>query len=115
MVEQHDDIHHSTVGEPAEPTSRCPESPAQRSQPGRRCTLPQYRVILHDDDLNEMTFVIQALVRYTPLTPSRATLVMLHAQHNGTALVTITHRERAELYQSLLEGRGLTVSIEPDA
>lgn len=115
MIEQQDDAPptdaHTAGDEPA-PT-RAARSPAAR-QVARR-ELPQYRVILHNDDYNEIDAVVRVLTRLTPLSRLRATVVTLYAHHHGEALVLITHKERAELYAAQFRSRRLTVSIEPDA
>ena len=113
MIDQHNDATHSdappTHGVPAEQT------PVSRSRHVARRELPPYRVVLHDDDFNEIDSVIQILTRLTPLNRLRATVVTLHAHYHGDALVLITHKERAELYALQFRQRGLTVSIVPDA
>jgi len=76
--------------------------------------LPAYRVLLHNDDHNEGTFVVRALVELTPLSSPLAREVMVAAQSRGVALVLVTHKERAELYQEQFGSRSLTVTIEPE-
>jgi ATP-dependent Clp protease adaptor protein ClpS len=115
MLEQQDNTQNTGIGEPAEPLT-APRTPAKTTpRQFQRRELPQYRVVLHNDDLNEIPFVVRTVLRITPLNRMRATLVTLHAHYHGEALVLITHRERAELYQTQFRGRGLIVTIEPDA
>ena len=76
-------------------------------------TLPPYRVLLHNDDVNEMGHVIRALLESVPeLTPERAAEVMLEAHLRDVAEVIRCPFERAELYRDRLETFGLTASIE---
>jgi ATP-dependent Clp protease adaptor protein ClpS len=75
--------------------------------------LPLYRVLLHNDPISEMGFVITTLVELTPLNHDRAVQVMLEAHNTGVGLVLVTHKERAELYQEQFHSRKLTVTIEP--
>jgi len=75
--------------------------------------LPQYRVLLHNDDIVSMDEVVRSIVQLTPLPRARAYIVMLMAHTRGMALVLITHRERAELYQQQFRAKGLRVTIEP--
>jgi ATP-dependent Clp protease adaptor protein ClpS len=75
--------------------------------------LPPYRVLLHNDDVNDITFVVTTLVELTPLNRDRAVEVMLEAHKTGVALVLVTHRERAELYQDQFQSKKLVVTIEP--
>lgn len=77
--------------------------------------LPPYRVLLHNDDVNEMTDVVDAICDLTPLDLHRAAKVMLEAHTRGVALLLTTHRERAELYVDQFACKKLTVTIEPEA
>jgi ATP-dependent Clp protease adaptor protein ClpS len=84
--------------------------------PGTRSlaeTLPPYRVILHNDDVNDMSHVVHALLTSVPeLTPERAAEVMLEAHNHGQAEVIRCPLERAELYRDRLESFSLTATIE---
>lgn len=76
-------------------------------------TLPPYRVILHNDDVNDMNHVARALLATVPeLTQERATEIMLEAHTHGQAEVICCPLERAELYRDRLRSRGLTATIE---
>ena len=75
--------------------------------------LPPWSVVLHNDDHNEMLYVVRSLVKSVPnLGASRATQIMLEAHHQGKAVVTTCPLELAELYRDRLESCGLTASIE---
>lgn len=77
--------------------------------------LPLYKVILHNDDYNEMTYVIFALYHaVNNLTLSKAEQIMLTAHLTGQAVVTVCPKELAEHYQERLIGYRLTATIEPD-
>ena len=93
------------------PSSPAPSPQTERSPQARE--LPQFRVLLHNDDHTPMDHVVRSIVTLTPLPRSRAHIVMLMAHTRGVALLLITHRERAELYQQQFRSKGLTVSIEP--
>lgn len=75
--------------------------------------LPPWKVLLHNDDKNEMTFVVRTIVELTPLKEQDALLRMKEADDTGVALLLTTHKERAELYKDQFESKGLTVTIEP--
>ncbi|MEX2216753.1 MAG: ATP-dependent Clp protease adaptor ClpS [Phycisphaeraceae bacterium] len=75
--------------------------------------LPPYKVLLHNDDTNDMKFVIETIVMLTTLNAQDALLRMEEAHDTGVALLVTTHKERAELYQQQFASRGLTVTIEP--
>ena len=75
--------------------------------------LPPYAVILHNDDHNEMFYVVGALLKSVPkLSRRRATQIMLQAHFTGKALVITCPLELAELYRDRLQGFGLTATIE---
>lgn len=74
--------------------------------------LPPYRVILHNDDVNDMIHVVQSLLRSVPLTAEQATSIMLEAHLHGEAVVITCPLELAELYRERLESCRLTATIE---
>ncbi len=75
--------------------------------------LPPWKVLLHNDDKNDMPFVIGTVVELTPLNKQEAEVRTKEAHKTGVALLLTTHKERAELYQDQFQSKGLTVSIEP--
>lgn len=75
--------------------------------------LPPYSVILHNDDVNEMAYVVRSLLMCVPeLDSSRAAEIMIEAHLNGKAHVITCPLERAELYRDRLKSRGLRATIE---
>lgn len=85
----------------------------ERREDERTALLPPYVVILHNDEVNEMTYVVRSLQRCVPtLTSEQATAIMLEAHHHGRAVVVTCPLELAELYRDRLEGCGLTATIE---
>ncbi len=76
--------------------------------------IPPYRVILHNDDVNDMVHVVEVILKLTPLTREDAIKKMLEAHYTGCSLLLVTHRERAELYVEQFKSCRLTVTIEPD-
>lgn len=75
--------------------------------------LPPYKVLLHNDDVNDMEFVVTTIVALTPLNLEDAVTRTLEAHKTGVALLLTTHKERAELYKDQFKSKGLTVTIEP--
>src|SRR5438876_12293406 len=75
--------------------------------------LPPWKVLLHNDDKNDMLFVVVTIMELTPLGEQDAKLRTLEAHETGVALLLTTHKERAELYKDQFESKGLTVTIEP--
>lgn len=77
--------------------------------------LPPYRVVLFDDDYNEMNYVIFALQNaVNNLSLQEAEHIMLTAHLTGSAIVVICPKEAAEYYQERLLSYGLTATIEPE-
>jgi ATP-dependent Clp protease adaptor protein ClpS len=78
--------------------------------------LPPYRVMLHNDDVNEMGHVVRVLLRAVPgIGTERAEQIMIEAHLGGQAEVIVCPKEHAELYRERLEAGGLTATIEPAA
>jgi ATP-dependent Clp protease adapter protein ClpS len=101
------------VGEPATETPVRTDTPTEERTRSLDETLPPHTVVLHNDDVNEMTFVVSALLRSVPeLSTERAVEVMLTAHEHGHADVISCPLERAELYRDRLESHGLTATIE---
>lgn len=75
--------------------------------------LPQWKVLLHNDDKNDMLFVVATIVELTPLKTEEAQMRMIEAHKSGVALLLVTHKERAELYRDQFTSKSLTVTIEP--
>jgi len=77
--------------------------------------LPPYKVLIHDDDYNEMNYVVFALLHsVNVLSVHEAERIMLTAHLTGTAVVIVCPKEVAEYYQERLLSYNLTATIEPD-
>ena len=75
--------------------------------------LRPWSVILHNDDHNEMVYVVRCLMKSVPnLGARRATQIMFEAHNHGKAVVTTCPLELAELYRDRLQSCGLTATIE---
>ena len=75
--------------------------------------LPPWKVLLHNDDVNVVDYVIHTIIMLTPLNEEQALKRTKEADKTGVALLLVTHKERAELYQEQFQSKGLTVTIEP--
>ncbi|MCX6023602.1 MAG: ATP-dependent Clp protease adaptor ClpS, partial [Chloroflexi bacterium] len=65
-----------------------------------RKLLPPYDVILHNDDVNDMAWVMKSLLVCVPdLSPEEAYAIMMQAHSYGEALVITCPLEHAELYR----------------
>jgi ATP-dependent Clp protease adaptor protein ClpS len=81
---------------------------------------PLYRVIIHNDDVTPMGFVVHVLQTIFLLPESDAAAVMLTAHYKGTAYVQTLPRREAESriakahFAAVLEGYPLRFSLEPE-
>jgi ATP-dependent Clp protease adaptor protein ClpS len=91
-------------------TKRAPKKSPARKPPQQ---LPPYKVLLHNDDVNDVEHVVHTIVALTPLNTEDAVIRTLEAHETGVALLLTTHKERAELYREQFQSKGLTVTIEP--
>ncbi len=79
---------------------------------------PQYKVLLHDDDITPMDFVVAVLTRFFQLGLADATRIMVEAHNTGVALVAVMPLELAELRVEQVQSVArtckypLTLSIE---
>ena len=93
----------------AKPKRAAKKAP-KRNPPGQ---LPPWKVLLHNDDKNEMGFVVDTIVELTPLKKQDAEIRTVEAHNSGVSLLLTTHKERAELYQEQFTSKGLVTTIEP--
>ena len=98
----------STI-DPEQKTRQKPAPKRRDPQP-----LPPWKVLLHNDDVNVMDYVVKTITMLTPLTLEEAVQRTIDAHKTGVSLLLVTHNERAELYQEQFQSKGLTVTIEPD-
>jgi len=104
-------VHKEDSGSQAAPPKMLPKK-APRTQAPK--PLPPWKVILHNDDVNERGDVIQIVRKLTPLNEDEAIQCTLTADQEGLALILVTHRERAELYVEQFTSFKLTVTAEAD-
>ena len=71
-----------------------------------------WKVILWNDDVHSMDYVVLVLMRCLGMDLEKATQVMLEAHHNGQSVAWAGAKETAELYQDRLLSFGLTATIE---
>lgn len=82
---------------------------------------PLYRVLIHNDDVTPMDFVVRVLAEVFHLGVTRSIAIMLEAHVKGVAHVVTEPLEQAEFHvdqtRSLSRARHfpLTFSIEPEA
>lgn len=76
-------------------------------------TSPPYHVLLHNDEVNEYTFVISSVIKSIGYPYEKAVKIVEEAHTTGVALVITCMLEHAELYRGRLASFGLTTTIEP--
>ena len=74
---------------------------------------PKYKVLLHNDPVNTMDYVVETLRHVVPqLSEQDALNIMLETHNNGVGLVIVCDLEPAEFYSESLKAKGLTSTIE---
>ena len=77
---------------------------------------PRYKVLLHNDPVNTMEYVVTTLRQVVPsLSEQDAIAVMLEAHNTGVGLVIVCDIEPAEFYSETLKAKGLSSTIEPES
>ena len=80
-----------------------------------RKTSPRYKVLLHDDPVNTMDYVVKTLRQVVPqLSEQDAMAIMLETHNTGIGLVITCDLEPAEFYCESLKSKGLTSTIEQE-
>ena len=80
-----------------------------------RKTSPRYKVLLHNDPVNTMDYVVLTLRQVVPkLSEQDAIAVMLEAHNTGVGLVIVCDLEPAEFYSETLNSKGLSSTIEKE-
>lgn len=80
---------------------------------------PRWKVLLHNDEVTTFDFVIDLLVTLFRKPHAEAVRLTFEVHESGSALITVTSFERAELYleqvRSLARPRGfpLVATMEP--
>ena len=74
---------------------------------------PKYKVLLHNDPVNTMDYVVATLRQVVPqLSEQDALNVMLETHNSGVGLLIVCDLEPAEFYSESLKAKGLTSTIE---
>lgn len=79
-----------------------------------------FRVIIHNDDVTPMDFVVAVLIAIFEQTADQAAGIMLQAHHNGVALVAVLPYDEAhqKVYAAQTAARQygypLSFTLEPD-
>ena len=74
---------------------------------------PKYKVLLHNDPVNTIDYVVETLRQVVPqLSEQDALNIMLETHNSGVGLVIVCDLEPAEFYSESLKAKGLTSTIE---
>ena len=77
---------------------------------------PRYKVLLHNDPVNTMDYVVKTLRQVVPqLSEQDAMAIMLETHETGIGLVIVCDIEPAEFYSECLKSKGLTSTIESES
>ena len=76
--------------------------------------VPQYKVLIHNDDVNTMDHVVMSLVQVFKFEINECIAIMLEAHEEGVALCKIEPLEHAELHSEQLQSLSLVSTIEPE-
>ena len=76
--------------------------------------LKQWKVIVHNDDVNTYEHVIKTFVQIVRMDEQTAFAKTVEVDKEGLSVVAVTHKEHAEFIQGQLQSKALTVTIEPD-
>jgi len=93
-----------TLPAPVETTSEKVEEAFEKS----------WNVIVWNDPVNLMTYVVFVFMRVLGFNKEKATKHMLQVHQQGKSIVATETREKAEFYHQQLQAHGLTVTLEPN-
>ncbi len=91
-----------------------PETTIQKQTGTVTRLMPLFRILIHNDDHNEMIYVCKSLQEVFGFEKEQCIQIMLEAHETGCALCKIEPLETAELHQEQLQAFGLTATIEPE-
>lgn len=74
-----------------------------------------WKVIVWNDPVNLMSYVVYVLQRLFGYSLEEATQLMLEVHNDGKSIVKITEQEKGERYVSRLHSYGLQATMEKDA
>ena len=111
-------MHTITLGHPSggsTMSTTIESTPTRKPNPTKPRPLPQWKILVHNDDVNTYGHVIRSFMDILRMEVTTAMVKTTEVDRTGAAVVCVTHREHAELIQGQLQSKSLTVSIEPDA
>lgn len=88
--------------------------PAPKVEPPKPKPMKQWKVIVHNDDINSYDHVIRTFMDIIKMDVKMAFDKTVEVDKKGLSVVKVTHKEEAEFIQERLQSKSLTVTIEPD-
>jgi ATP-dependent Clp protease adaptor protein ClpS len=75
--------------------------------------IPHYAVILHNDEVHSMDFVVESLLKSVPgLSQPEAIAIMLETHQTGRGIVIVCPLEQAEHYRDRIRSFTLVCTVE---
>ena len=99
--------------QPTPPSSQPGAATLPQRSPPIRAELPKFKVLLHNDDINDLDFVVDTIMELAAVSQQAAVQIAVEADTHGLAMILVTHKERAELYTEQFASKGLTTTMEP--
>ncbi len=78
----------------------------------RTKTAPPWSVIVHDDPISLMSYVVDVLQKVFGYSTAKARKLMLEVHNKGRSIVWTGDRERAEIFAGKLQSFHLRTTIE---
>jgi ATP-dependent Clp protease adaptor protein ClpS len=89
------------------------ETITEKSTEIKNRIIPPYKILLHNDDVNDMAHVIRSLMQVFKFDTEKSFEIMLEAHVKGLALCKTESKELCEFHREQLQSLSLTSTIEP--
>jgi ATP-dependent Clp protease adaptor protein ClpS len=89
-----------------------PEVDHQTEEKVRQAFEKSWNVIVWNDPINLMTYVVFVFMKVLAFTKEKATKHMLEVHQQGKSVVATATREVAEMYHQQIQAHGLSVTLE---
>jgi ATP-dependent Clp protease adaptor protein ClpS len=93
-------------------TSGATETKEQTERSTRTLLAPPWNVIVHDDPVTPMVYVVKVFMEVFGYARPKAQRLMLEVHNSGRSVVWTGSRETAEVYVAKLQGRHLLATLE---
>ena len=97
------------------PIETLPETTENTKEKIEEAFEKDWNVIVWNDPINLMTYVVFVFMKVLAFTRERATKHMLEVHKLGKSIVATDTREKAELYHQQIQAHGLMVTIEQNS